>query len=53
MGQTGAKQITLMIDEYLCLVFQPAESIGMNDTVPVALKLAPSDRRVFMDTTAT
>ncbi len=38
MGQPGAEEIALVIDEHLGLVGQPPEGHGMDDAVPVALK---------------
>ena len=40
VGQAGAIQITLVIDEHLGFVDQPAEGVGMNDAIPVALVFA-------------
>ena len=42
-----AKQVAFVIDEYLGLVFEPAERGGMNDAVAVALKFAAPARRGF------
>ena len=38
MGQAGAEIIALVVDEYLCLVFQAAEGGGVQDPVTVALE---------------
>ena len=52
MGYPRAEQVTLVIDEHLGLVGQPAEGIGMNDAIAVALKLAAVLRRWFGITAA-
>ena len=45
VGQPGAEQVALVVDEHLGLVFQPAEGRGMDDAVAVALILAAVPRR--------
>ena len=37
MGQTGAEMVPLVVDEYLCLVLQPAERTAVQDPVTVTL----------------
>ena len=39
VGQTGAEQVTLVIDEYLCLVLQSAKGCRVDDAITVALEL--------------
>jgi hypothetical protein len=38
VGQAGAEQVALVVDEHLGLVFQAAEGGGMHDAVAVALE---------------
>jgi hypothetical protein len=33
--------VSLVIDEHLCLIFQPTEGCGMDDAIPVTLKGQP------------
>src|SRR5680860_1358292 len=47
MGQTRAEIITLMGDEHLRLMLEPAKGAGMDDPVAVALK-ARAERAVFL-----
>ena len=44
VGETGAKQVALVIDEYLCLVLEAAKRGRMDDTVAVALVFATVGR---------
>src|SRR5688500_10115306 len=45
--QARAEQVSLVIDENLGLVFEPPESGGMNDAIPVALERSAPLRRFF------
>ena len=47
VGHTGAKQVSLVIQEYLSLVNQPPERRRMHDPVAVALELGAGRRRLF------
>jgi hypothetical protein len=40
VGQPGAEQIALVVEEHLGLVLEPAEGRGVDDAVAVALELA-------------
>ena len=51
--QTRAKQVALVIDEDLRLVFEPAERRRVNDAVAVALELGARNRRFFFEAAAT
>ena len=42
VGEARAKEVPLVIDEYLCLVFKATKRCRMNDTVSVTLKFSPS-----------
>lgn len=44
MGQTGSKQVTLVIDEYLGLVLETAKGRGMDDAIPVSLEFTAVGR---------
>jgi hypothetical protein len=44
VGESGHKVVALGRDEYLSLVFQASEGIGVKDAVPVSLELG-ADRR--------
>src|SRR4029077_193672 len=47
MGDASTVEVPLMVDEYLRLVDQPAESVGVNDAVTIALELAAEFRRIL------
>jgi len=44
VGKSGHKMIALGCDEYLSLVFQASESIGVKDAVSVSLELSADGR---------
>ena len=41
VSQPGDVVVPLRVDEYLCLVFEPAERLRMHDTVPITLERGP------------
>jgi hypothetical protein len=45
VGEPGAEEVALMVDENLGLVLKSPEGGGMNDTVPIALVFAAAARR--------
>src|SRR5690606_16483498 len=45
VGEAGAEQVALVVDEDLGLVLQPAEGGAVDDTVAVALEFAAEPRR--------
>ena len=49
MGQPGAIEIALVLDENLRLVFQPAEGRAVNDPVAVALETGPVSAFFFRE----
>ena len=53
VGQSGTVVVALMLDEYLGLVFQPAERAGVNDPVPVPLETRPERAFFFRHQPAT
>ena len=40
MREAGAKEVAFVVDEDLCLVNQAPESGGMNNPIPIPLKIA-------------
>jgi hypothetical protein len=51
MSDTGSIQIAFVVYEYLCLVDEPPESVGVNDSIAIALELGAIGRRGFRMTT--
>ena len=54
MGEAGTKHIAFVIDEDLCLVLEPAEGGGVDDTIAITLE-NPAHARVglFMKSSTT
>jgi hypothetical protein len=45
MGEPCAVVIALVGNEHLCLLLQPAEGVGMDDAVAIALEIRPRGAR--------
>ena len=41
VGHTGHEVVPIWIEEYLGLVLEPAEGLGVDDAVPIALECGP------------
>ena len=52
VSQTGAEQISFVIDENLRLVFKSAESGGVNNAITIALKRSTAGGGLLRDATA-